>query len=395
MNFQFTEKDEEFRKEIQEFLKKELPEGWGGLEESVQEADGWTNYKAFMKKLGEKGWLTMSWPKEYGGMAATPMEQLVFMEEMSYNRAPAMSIATTWVGPTILRYGTEEQKKKYLPGISSGEIDMSLGYSEPNAGSDLASLQTRAVRDGDVYIVNGQKVWTSLAHRSEYCWLAARTDPEARKHQGISMFVVDINTPGITIRPIIDIRGFHAFNEVFFDDVKVPAANRVGEENQGWYILATALDLERTSFGGGINVTADAQHLLEDLVKYVKETKRNGEPLANDPIIQHKIAKCAVEIEVSRLLAYRLSCMANENIIANYEASVSKLFGSEMSQRLAKTGMEILEFYSQLEMPSKWTPLKGRIEQLYLWTLANAIGAGTSEIQRNIIAMRGLGLPRK
>ncbi|MDY6934591.1 MAG: acyl-CoA dehydrogenase family protein [Spirochaetota bacterium] len=395
MNFQFSKNEEDFRKEIQEFLKQELPDGWGGLEESVQAPEGWEFYKNFMKKLGAKGWLTMSWPKEYGGMSATPMEQLVFMEEMAYHNAPAMSIATTWVGPTILLYGSEEQKNRYLPGISKGEIEICLGYSEPNAGSDLASLQTRAVRDGDHYIVNGQKVWTSLAHKSDYCWLAARTDPNVSKHKGISMFIVDINTPGITIRPLIDIRGFHTFNEVFFDDVKVPADCLVGGENNGWYILATALDLERTSFGGGINITADSQHILEDLLTYVKETKRNGEPLSKDPLIQHKLAQCAVEIEVSRLLAYRLSCMANENIVANHEASVSKLFGSEMSQRIAKIGMEILGLYGPLELPSKWTPLEGKIQQLYLWTLANAIGAGTSEIQRNIIALRGLNLPRK
>lgn len=395
MDFRFTKEEEAFRQEIRQFLKRELPPGWTGMEEAVLSMEeGWASYKSFIRKLGAKGWLNMHWPKEYGGMSATPIEQLILTEELAYNRAPAQIDLGPWVGFTIILHGSEEQKKKYLPGIATGEAEWCIGYSEPGAGSDLAAVQTSAVEDGDEYVVNGQKTFISLAQLADYCWLAVRTDPDVPKHKGISMLIVDMKTPGITVRPLLDMRGLQTFNEVFFDDVRVPKENLVGEKNRGWYLVVAELDIERTSFGGGVNISARSKRILEELVDFAKKTRLNGEPLASNPLVRHKLAERAVEIEVSRLLAYRLTWMVSKRIIPNYESSVSKLYGSEMTQRLANTGMQIMGLYGQLEPGSKWVPLRGRIEQVYLWTVAETIGAGTSEIQRSIIAIRGLGLPR-
>lgn len=393
MDFKFTREEEEFREGIRDFIKEELPSWWQGIESMTTE-EGWNFYREFIRKLGKKGWLNMHWPKAYGGMDATPMQQLIYTEEMAYYGAPAQIDLGPWVGSTIIVHGTEEQKKKYLPGIASGEVEWCIGYTEPDAGSDLAGIRTRAEEDGDDYIINGQKIFTSLAHRADYCWLVARTGDEDSRYKGLSMFVVDMKTPGVDVRPLIDILERHTFNEVFFDHVRVPKENMVGGRNQGWYLLVTELDIERTSFGGGVNISARSRRVLEQLCDYVKEVKVNGTPLSENPLIQQKLAKSAMEIEVSRFLAYRLSWMLTKGIIANYEASVSKLFGSEMAQRLANTGMEILGPFGPLEPGSKWARIKGEIERLYLWTVSETIGAGTSEIQRNIIALRGLGFSR-
>ena len=394
MEFAFTEKEEAFRQEVRDFLATELPPG---LE--IDEVSFGTRYdevQAFIRKMGEKGWLTLAWPKEYGGRGASPMEQIIFMEEMAYHRAGGMCIGTTWVGPSIMNYGTEEQKKKYLPEISSGEIEVCLGYSEPQAGSDLASLQTRAVADGDQYVINGQKIFTSMAHVAKYCWLAARTNPEApKKHKGISMFMVDMNTPGITVRPLYDLRGSRVFNEVFFDDVRVNKDCLVGGENNGWYVLMTALSLERGTWGGGANNVATCQRLLDELVNYVKATEVNGKPLADDPSVQDKLAQMAIDIEVARLLAYRLAWIQSRGIIPVSESSVSKIFGSEMQRNMGNIAMDIAGLHGQLKANSKWTPLNGHIENMYLWAIAPSIGAGTDEIQRGLIATMGLGLPRQ
>ncbi|RLC71049.1 MAG: hypothetical protein DRI26_05930, partial [Chloroflexi bacterium] len=221
MDFRFTREEEVFRQTIRDFLQQELPPWWEGIE-ALGTDEGWAFYRSFVRKMGAKGWLNMHWPKEYGGMSATPMQQLIFTEEMAYHCAPAQIDLGPWVGSTIIVHGSDEQKRKYLPGIATGEAEWCIGYSEPGAGSDLAAIQTRAVEDGDEYVINGQKIFTSLAHRADYCWLAVRTDPDAPKHRGISMFVVDMRTPGITVRPLIDMAGLHTFNEVFFDDVRVP-----------------------------------------------------------------------------------------------------------------------------------------------------------------------------
>ena len=317
------------------------------------------------------------------------MEYLVYKEEASYHRVPGLDMGVggvTWVGPALMVIGSEEQKREHLPMIAKGESVWCTGYSEPGAGSDLASLQTRAVEDGDDYVINGQKVWTSAAHRADWCWLAARTDPDAPKHKGISMFLLDMKTPGVTVRPLISMTGSHDLNEVFLDDVRIPKTNLVGEKNRGWYHLAMALDFERTV---GVGMVAGEQRSIDDLTGYVKEKGLGG-----DPIIRHRMADLIVEANVARLLAYRLVWLQVEGRMANFEASISKNAMGVLSQHVGNVGMQILGLYGQLEEGSKWAQLRGRIALRYQFSLAGNIAGGTLEVNKNIIAQRGLGMPR-
>jgi len=391
MDFRFTPQEEEFRQEVRQFLKEELPPGWDEefdteTEMGAEEASEFA--RQFTRKLAQRRWLTMHWPPEYGGLGASVMQQMIYNEEMAYAGAPAaFSMGVAWVGPALMIYGTEEQKKRFLPPIASHEEIWCTLYSEPGAGSDLASLQTRAVRDGDEWVINGQKIWTTGAHRSDWGWLAARTDPEAPKHKGISMFVVPMDAPGITIRPLINMAGQHGFNEVFFEDVRIPASYLVGQENQGWYQLAVSLDFERSSIAG----SARARRWLEDLVRFAQENRGIVELR---PEIRHRLAEISLEIEVGRYLSYRVASLQQAGKVPNYEASIAKLYSSELGQRLARTGMDLLGLYGQLHPKSKHARLKGRIERYYLVSVAETIAGGTSEIMRNIVAVRGLGLPR-
>ena len=396
MDFGFTEEEEAFREEVRQWLKKEIPPRWieldAGLWEETEES--WALSREFQRKLGQKGWLAPAYPKEYGGSEMSHMRRLILAEELTYNRAPVsieVEIAVNWVGPAIMLFGTEEQKKKYVTEVAKGESIFCLGYSEPNAGSDLASLQTRAVEDGDYWVINGQKTWCSYAHYADYCWLGARTDPDVPKHKGISMFIVDMKTPGITVRPLINILDRHSFNEVFFDDVRIPGDGLIGQKNNGWYQLMMALDLERSMIG----TAAVNQRMIEELVQYVIEAKRNGDPLANDPLIKDELAEIAVENEVLRMMCYRIAWMFSKNIHPGYESSMSLLFCSELLRRLANVGMRVLGHYGQLDMDSKWAVLNARIMRAYLSALSIGVGGGSNEIQRNIVAMRGLGLPRQ
>jgi len=392
MDFSFNEEEEAFRKEVRDWIKKETPKRWLELDTLLWEEtdESWAISREFQKKLGQKGWLAPAYPKQYGGLEMSHMKRLILAEELSYNKAPVgieTEIAVNWVGPDLLLFGSEEQKQKYALGVAKGDLVICLGYSEPNAGSDLASLQTTAVEEDDEYVINGNKIWTSYAHYADYCWLAAKTDPNApRKYDGISMFVVDMKTPGITIHPLINLMNRHSFNEVFFDNVRIPKENLVGKKNNGWYELMIALDSERS----GIGYAALFQRILEELVEYVKERKCD-----KDPIIRQKLAEMAVEIEVSRMMCYRIAWMYSKDLHPSYEASMSLVFLSEMMRRIADVGMDIAGPYGELERDSKWAPLHGKIERLCLNCLSIGVGGGTNEIQRNIIAQRGLGLPRK
>ncbi|HXG41500.1 MAG TPA: acyl-CoA dehydrogenase [Dehalococcoidia bacterium] len=395
MEFRFSPEEEAFRQEVREFLRREWSEeaAEGGAESPLGYGGGrgLEEIRRFQKKLAQKGWLTLAWPKEYGGMGASIMKQVIFNEEMAYHRAPQqLGVGPDRVGPTIILYGSEEQKREHLPPIANAEVIWCQGFSEPGAGSDLASLQTTAVEDGDYFVVNGQKIWTSLAHVADWMILLARTDPDAPKHRGISYFLVDMRTPGITVRPLIDMTGRHAFNQVFFDNVRVPRRNLVGELNRGWYVAAATLDFERS----GINRVMAGIRLYEELVQFARETERDGRPLLAVPAVRYKLAELKIEFQVGRLLAYRVAWVQSQGRIPNQEASMSKLFGSELQQRLARAGMEVLGLGGQLRPGSKWAPLAGRIADYYLGSVATTIAAGTSEVMRNIIAMRGLGLPR-
>jgi alkylation response protein AidB-like acyl-CoA dehydrogenase len=391
MDFRFTPEEEQFRLEVGQFLKEELAPNWEEQfdTETAAGADQQFEFgRQFSKKLAKKRWLAMPWPKEYGGLGASVMQQLIYNEEMAYQGAPeAFSMGVAWVGPSIMLYGSDEQKQRLLPPIANHDEIWCTLYSEPGSGSDLASLRTRAVRDGDEWVIDGQKIWTTAGHRATWGWLAARTDPDAPKHKGISMFVVPMNSPGITIRPLINMAGRHGFNEVFFQDVRIPAENLVGTENQGWYQLAVALDFERSSIAG----VARTRRSWEELVEFACE---NRSFVQARPEIRHRLAEMGVEIEVGQYLSYRVASLQQAGMTPNYEASIAKLFCSELSQRVASIGMELLGLYGQLHSGSKYARLKGRIEHYYLDSAARTIGGGTSEIMRNVIATRGLGLPR-
>jgi len=392
MEFRFTPEEERFRSEIREFLRRELPADWGdagALGEAGEES--WEFLRSFQKKLAERRWLTLGWPEEHGGLAASHMMQVIYNEEMSYFRAPIqLGVGPDRVGPTIILYGTDDQKRRHLPGIMAGETVWCQGFSEPGAGSDLASLQTTAVADGDYFVVNGQKIWTSLANRADWCILLARTDREAPKHKGISYFLLDMKIPGVEVRPLVDMLGRNTFNEVFFDNARIPRDCLVGELNRGWYVAAATLDFERS----GINRVVMGIRMHEELVEYAAQAGGDRGRLLDDIRVRHKLAELAIEFQAGRLLAYRVASMQEKGQIPNAEASMSKLYGTELQQRLAETGMEILGLGGQIEPGSRGASLQEQVEQFYLLASALTVAAGTSEIMRNIIAMRGLGLPR-
>ena len=394
MELQFTNEQNAFRQEILDFLKQELPADWEPMEQGEHHhKDKFDFSRNMATKLANKGWLTMHWPLEYGGQGRSHVEQMIYREEIAYNGVPGTDLgagAVAWVGPTLILYGTDEQKEEHLPPITRAERYWCTFYSEPETGSDLAGLQTSAVEDGDDFVVNGSKIWTSGAHIADWGWLAARTDPDAPKHRGISLMLVDMKSPGITVRPVIKMTGDHEFNQVYFDNVRIPKKNLVGELNRGWYTLAVALDFERS----GISYSAVGKRNLENLVQYTRETTHKGEPLAKDPIVRNKLVDTAIEIQVSRWLSYRVGWMQGQGLVPNYEASMSKVYGSELQQRLANRGLEILGQYGPLWKDSKWARLNGTFSRAALDQYSATIGAGTSEIQRNIIARRGLGLPR-
>jgi len=391
MDFRFSDEEEAFRTEVREFLKAELTTGWDQQFDTETELGAMEQgdfARQFQRKLAQRSWLALPWPKEYGGLGATVMQQVIFNEEMAFTGAPTgFNMGVAWVGPSLMIYGTEEQKKRFLPAITGLEHIWCTLYSEPGSGSDLASLQTRAVRDGDEWVINGQKIWTSGAHRSNWGWLAARTDPEAPKHKGISMFLVPMDSPGITIQPLVNMAGQHGFNEVFFEDVRIPADYLVGQENQGWYQLAVALDFERSSIAG----SARARRLLVELMRFATEERSF---VGAKPEIRHRLAEVSIEIDIAKYLSYRVASLQQAGKIPNYEATIAKLYSSELGQRLSRTGIDLLGMHGQLHPKSKHARLKGMMERYYLMSVAETIAGGTSEVMRSVVAIRGLGLPR-
>jgi len=392
MDFRDSPEEAAFRQEVRDFLSKELPATFGrGPEDEEGAHDGIDRYGAYpewTKKLAARGWIAPAWPKEYGGAGLSVIQQFIFNEEMARARAPRPGgVGVNYAGPTIILHGSEEQKKEHLPGILSGEVLWCQGFSEPGAGSDLASLTTRAVRDGDDYIINGQKIWTSGAQFARRMILLARTDPEAPKHKGISYFLVDMKSPGITVRPLVNMAGVPGFNEVFFEDVRVPRRDLLGEENRGWYYATSTLDFERSSIGAAM-AQANA---VEDLVRLASEWGRRHTLL---PTLRLELADRAVETQTARLLSLRVATLQNRGIVPNHEASCAKLFATELSQRVALTGLRLLGLYGQLDRGDTRAPMRGRLLRAYLWSPALTIAGGTSEVQRGIIAIRGLGLPR-
>ncbi len=393
MDFRLSAEEEAFRAEVREWITEHAPPGGFGVDREEQfDPRFWELTQQTAKQLAEKGWLTLAWPKAYGGQGRSVIEQAIFQEETMFAGVPGTTMGiggTQWVGPTLIMHGSDEQKRAYLPPIANAEAWWCTGYSEPGAGSDLAALQARAEKDGDSYVLNGQKTWTSGAHISDWCWLAARTDFEAPKHKGISVFLVDMTTPGVQTRTIINMAGQHSFNEIYFDNARVPTENLVGGENQGWYIVATALDFERS----GITYTAYSRKTLALIERFLEEGRAAGQAWARDPIARHLAADIAVQVAIQRSFAYRVAWMQSRGLVPNQEASVAKVFGSETQQRAAQAALRIAGMAGQVTNGVR-APMEGRALTQYLSSISVTIAAGTSEIQRNIIATRGQGLPR-
>ena len=393
MDFRLSAEEEAFRAEVREWIAEHTPPGGFGVDREEQfDPRFWELTQQTAKQLAEKGWLTLAWPKAYGGQGRSVIEQAIFQEETMFAGVPGTTMGiggTQWVGPTLILHGSDEQKRAYLPPIANAEAWWCTGYSEPGAGSDLAALQARAEKDGDSYVLNGQKTWTSGAHISDWCWLAARTDFDAPKHKGISVFLVDMTAPGVQTRTIINMAGQHSFNEIYFDNARVPTENLVGGENQGWYIVATALDFERS----GITYTAYSRKTLALIERFLEEGRAAGQAWARDPIARHLAADIAVQVAIQRSFAYRVAWMQSRGLVPNQEASVAKVFGSETQQRAAQAALRIAGMAGQVSDGLR-APMEGRALTQYLSSISVTIAAGTSEIQRNIIATRGQGLPR-
>jgi alkylation response protein AidB-like acyl-CoA dehydrogenase len=324
-------------------------------------------------------------------MGKSPIEQMVLNEELAYHRAPAggrlFTIGIT--GPTMLVHASQEQKERFLPAMASGEEWYCQGFSEPGSGSDLASMETRAVRDGDDYVVNGQKIWTSNGHIADRMLLLARTNPDLPKHKGISAFIVDMKSPGVGVQGIPNMAYRRDFNQVFFEDVRVPAQNLVGGVDNGWYVATTTLDFERSN----IAAISGARRTVHDLVRWAKESQ-NGGRAWDRANVRNKLADLAVEVETGRLIAYRTAWLQSKGQVPNYEASIGKVWMAMLGIKVANAGLGILGTHGQLAPGSPGAQLYGRVATAYLLAVSGPIGGGTSDIQKNIIAQRGLGLPR-
>ncbi|MCS6924904.1 MAG: acyl-CoA dehydrogenase [Candidatus Binatia bacterium] len=395
MDFSFSPEEERFRQELRAWLKENLPPGWGTPAFTMPKGDERIAFlRDWQRRLYEGGYLGLSWPKEYGGRGASMVELAIFNEEMARVEAPGPLniLGLSMAGPTIIVHGTEEQKKRYLPKILSCEEIWCQGFSEPGAGSDVAAIRTRAELKGDEFIVNGQKVWTSLAHIADWCMLLVRTDPDAPKHRGLSYILVDMHSPGITVRPLRQMTGEAEFNEVFFEDVRVPRANLLGELNQGWRVALTTLMNERgtASFG----TQARFRIIYDNLVELAKKSTVNGRPAIQDPLIRQQLAQHFIDVELLKYNCFRNFTRLLRGGTPGPEGSILKLWWSELNQRMQETALALQGPYSQLMRESPWVIEGGRWQYNFLRSRGNTIEAGTSEIQRNIIAERVLGMPK-
>jgi alkylation response protein AidB-like acyl-CoA dehydrogenase len=389
MDLSYSPEEERFRAELRAWLEGN-PRG-----REPERLDEWVAYgKAWQRKLYDAGWCGIAWPKEYGGRGATLIEQVIFQEEMARAKAPMLInlAGLTMGGPVLIAHGTDRQKRRHLKSILSAEEIWCQGFSEPNAGSDLAALQTRAVRDGDDFIVTGQKVWISFARYADWCMLLVRSDSDAPKHRGITFLLADLHSPGVTVRPLRQISGDEDFNEVFFEDVRVPCENVIGAINGGWEIAITTLMHERATLT--FSRQLQSRVALADMLALARAWRRNGRPACADPLIRQELAQAVVDSAVIKYTAYRSLTKTLRGGVPGPEGSMEKLFWSEMYQRMLETALAIEGPYAQLIEGSRGVPDRGQWPHLFLYSRGRTIAAGTSEVQRNIIAERVLGLPR-
>lgn len=391
MNFGYTEEEEKYRERLNAFLDEELTEEIA--RQNWEDLGVGPEAREFSKKLYEAGFMGLSWPKEYGGQGLSPTYDFILIDEMGkrWEAHVPLDVGYTMVGHTILRRGSDEQKKEFIPRIIRGEIEFGLGYTEPNAGSDLAAMMMKAEDKGDYFLINGQKTFNTESHYADYHWLAARTenDPTKPKHKGITLFIVDQFAPGIDVRPMITMSGERT-NEVYYDDVKVPKSRVVGEVNKGFYYMMEAIDSERNH----VFVPARLWPMVDEMVSFAKETTFQGRPLAEDAAVRAKIAQMAIELEVAQMLADNARWLELNELPITMEPEITKVMISELEQRMVDDAMQILGLYGQLDEDSKYVPIRGRIEWFWRHSFMPTIGAGTSEVGRNVIAQRGLGLPR-
>ena len=392
MDFELTEAQQQLQREIVAYLEKHVTPQLQAELLAQQEGGGSAthpHYSRFMQQLGRDGWLGLAWPKEYGGQERDAIDQYIFFDTIAgYYRIPIPFLAINAIGSTIMRAGRPEQKDRFLPPLLRGELNIAVGYTEPGAGTDLASLKTRAVREGDHYVINGQKVFTSLAHFCDYIWLAARTDPAAKKHKGISIFMVDTRLPGVTITPLHTMGGFRS-NVTFYDNVQVPADSLIGEENKGWSYINSQLAMERI----GLVPHSRMRRMLEDMIRWTKDTVIDGRRLFDEPWVREKLADLTVRTEVLRLFNFRAATMIAQGIEPFAEAAMTKVYGSELFQTVAGTCMDIMGLIGGLQPPSGLSPAQGVFQRDFAALRLLTFGGGANEVLKDMIAVSGLGMP--
>jgi alkylation response protein AidB-like acyl-CoA dehydrogenase len=393
MEFDFDIEEQAFRDEVRRFLREHPPDTFPTDGMDAGYGSG-AHSRAFLSELARQGWLSMTWPAEFGGQGRPLMYKLILLEELAAAGAPFGPLGgCDQTAESIMQYGSARLQQEVLPRIARGEATFWQGFSEPNAGSDLLSLQTEALRDGDDYIINGRKIWSSHAGIATYGLVLARTNADAPRHQGLSMFVVDNMTPGLDIRPIRSMTGQVYHYQVFLDDVRVSKDYLLGKEDEGFVQLLKGLDTDR--FWGRFYKAPALQRILTQLVDYANTIMRHGVPLARDPLIRRQLAGLATDIEALRLLFYRNGWMLQQGLPTPYESALGKIYADETGQRLMALAMELLGLYGPLKEGSRWVKLQGAIQHLYQTSLGHTIAGGTSEILRTTVATRGLGLPRE
>ena len=397
MDFSLTLDQEAFRERVRAWLELNIPRQWVrramGTSE-VPRPEAYEFLREWQRKLWEVGFIGLTWPKEYGGQGLSFVEEMILHQEMALLKAPSILniLGVGMAGPTIIAYGTEAQKKRYPVKILSADEIWCQGYSEPNAGSDLASLQTRAVKDGDAWVINGQKVWTSLAHLADWMMLLARTDPDAPKHKGITYFLLDMKLPGVTVKPLKQLTGDAEFNEVFFDNVRVAESQVLGGVNNGWQVGLTTLMYERLALGFGLQVRL--RIALDGLVEMARHVEKSGRPTTKDPVLRQKLAQLWIETESLKYTGARAITKLLRGELPGPEASAGKMVWVDVHQRIQELAMEIEGPYSQLVAGSERAIEGGVWQYSFLRSRANSIEGGTAEIQKNIIGERVLGLPK-